>query len=96
MSDFPCPHCGDPIDLFGSGGGEATAMALAQLTGTDVPLMAKIPFDVKLREGGDTSIPLVLSDPDRPASIAITNAAKLIAGKPRGVVGMSLGISSSR
>ena len=96
MSDFPCPHCGDPIDLFGSGGGEATAMALAQLTGTDVPLMAKIPFDVKLREGGDTSIPLVLSDPDRPASIAITNAAKLIAGKPRGLVGMSLGISSSR
>ena len=96
MSDFPCPHCGDPIDLFGSGGGEATAKALAQLTGTDVPLMAKIPFDVKLREGGDTSIPLVLSDPDRPASIAITNAAKLIAGKPRGLVGMSLGISSSR
>ena len=96
MSSFPCPHCGDPIDLFGTGGGEATAIALAQLTGTDVPLMAKIPFDVKLREGGDKSLPLVLRDPDRPASQAIVKAARDIAGKPRGLVGMSLGISSSR
>ena len=25
MSSFPCPHCGEPMDLFGTGGGKLVA-----------------------------------------------------------------------
>ena len=46
MSGFPCPHCGEILDLFGSGGGLATAQALSNLIGSDVPLIAAIPFEV--------------------------------------------------
>ena len=30
MSAFPCPKCGEPIELFGSGGGSETAARLSQ------------------------------------------------------------------
>ena len=96
MAGFPCPHCGETVDLFGQGGGEATAKALSNLTGAPVSVIARIPFDIELRSGGDKSAPLVAAHPERPAAQAIMDAALALAGKPRGLVGMSLGISSSR
>jgi ATP-binding protein involved in chromosome partitioning len=96
MAGFPCPHCGETVDLFGQGGGEATAQALSNLTGAPVSVIARIPFDIELRSGGDKSAPLVAAHPERPAAQAIMDAALALAGKPRGLVGMSLGISSSR
>ena len=54
MSDFPCPSCGQPISLFGSGGGKASADALSTLIGEHVNQIAAIPFSPELREGGDT------------------------------------------
>ena len=62
-----CPHCGEPMDLFGSGGGEVVASTLTAELGTDIPLLGRVPFDVRLREGGDSGVPLVLSEPDAPA-----------------------------
>src|SRR6266487_4564782 len=62
MSGLPCPHCGELVDVFGSGGGEAVAAALTRATGTTVPLLGKVPIDVRLREGGDKGVPLVLGD----------------------------------
>ena len=96
MSAFPCPHCGEPMDLFGAGGGEMVSRQLSSAMGTDVPLMAKIPFDVRLREGGDNGRPLVLDHPQAPASEAIRGLAQRLASKPRGLAGMSLGISPVR
>ena len=64
MSGLPCPHCGELVDVFGSGGGEAVAAALTRVTGAPVPLLGKVPIDVTLREGGDTGIPLVLGHPE--------------------------------
>lgn len=93
MSAFPCPHCGEPMDLFGSGGGEVVSKQLSSSLGADVPLLGKIPFDVRLREGGDQGRPLVLDVPDAPASLAIKGLAERLASKPRGLAGMSLGIS---
>lgn len=93
MSAFPCPHCGEPMDLFGAGGGEIVSKQLSSALGTDIPLMAKIPFDVRLREGGDRGMPLVLDAPDAPASAAIRSLAGALASKPRGLAGMNLGIS---
>ncbi len=68
MSYLLCPHCGEPMDVFGSGGGEDVATALTQLTGVEVPLLGQIPLDVRLRESGDSGNPLVLADPSAPAA----------------------------
>ncbi|MHB1166339.1 MAG: Mrp/NBP35 family ATP-binding protein [Candidatus Nanopelagicales bacterium] len=93
MSSFPCPHCGEPIDLFGFGGGALVAETIARQLGTDVPLLGQIPFDVRLREGGDSGVPLVLSHPDAGASVALLDIARGLGTRPRGLAGMSLGIS---
>ena len=93
MSGFPCPHCGEPIDLFGVGGGALVAEQLSRELGTNVPLLGQIPFDVSLREGGDAGKPLVISQPDAPAASALRTIAASLAKRPRGLAGMSLGIS---
>jgi len=96
MSSFPCPHCGEPLDLFGVGGGDLVAEQLSSVLGTDVPVLGRIPFDPRLREGGDKGEPLVLAEPDAPASTALSEIAQLLASKPRGLAGMQLGISPNR
>ena len=96
MSSFPCPHCGEPLDLFGIGGGSLVAETLSSTLGTEVPLLGQIPFDVRLREGGDSGSPLVLSEPEAPASQALTAIAETLGRRPRGLAGMSLGITPAR
>ena len=93
MSAFPCPHCGEPTDLFGSGGGDTVASSLSQALGTEVPLLGRVPFDVRLREGGDGGKPLVSAAPDSPAGAAITGIADQLAAKKRGLAGMSLDVT---
>lgn len=95
MSAFPCPHCGEPIDLFGVGGGALVAETLSSELGKEVPLLGRVPFDVRLREGGDAGVPLVVSEPDSPAARAIGHVADSLAAKPRGLAGMSLGLTPS-
>ncbi len=93
MSAFPCPHCGEPMDLFGSGGGATVAQTLSAELGNDVSVMANIPFDVRLREGGDNGAPLVLSDPDSPAATVLRELAAKLGTRARGLAGMSLGLT---
>ncbi|MSO27272.1 MAG: DUF59 domain-containing protein [Candidatus Nanopelagicales bacterium] len=93
MSGFPCSHCGEPLDLFGSGGGTLVAEQLSAVFGKSVPLLGKIPFDVALREGGDSGSPLVLSRPDAPASLALREIASTLGLKPRGLAGMNLSLT---
>jgi len=93
MSSFPCPHCGEPMDLFGIGGGQLVASMISSELGTEVPLLGQIPFDVALREGGDSGHPLVLSSPDAPAAVALRTIAEALGRKPRGLAGMSLGLT---
>jgi len=96
MSSFPCPHCGEPIDLFGKGGGAASAQALSNLVGGAVPLLGAIPFDVGLREGGDGGSPIVIAYPESPAARVIAEIAEGLAVRTRGLSGMPLGISPVR
>jgi len=42
MSGFTCPHCGQSVDLFGSGGGERTARAAG------IAFLGRIPFDPRM------------------------------------------------
>jgi ATP-binding protein involved in chromosome partitioning len=93
MSYLACPHCGEPLDVFGAGGGETVAADLTKLTGTDVPLLGRIPLDVRLREGGDSGTPLVLSDPDAPASVQLVKVAESLVGKGRGLAGRLLSLT---
>jgi len=93
MSSFPCPHCGEPLDLFGVGGGDLVAEQLSKVLGSDVPVLGRIPFDPRLREGGDSGHPLVISEPDAPASNALREIASALGSRPRGLAGMQLGIS---
>ncbi|HSZ39557.1 MAG TPA: Mrp/NBP35 family ATP-binding protein [Trebonia sp.] len=93
MSYMVCPHCGEQMDVFGSGGGEAVATSLTQITGTKVPLLGQIPLDARLREGGDSGMPLILSDSSAPASLALTKVADALSGKGRGLAGRMLNLS---
>jgi ATP-binding protein involved in chromosome partitioning len=93
MSYLVCPHCGEQTELFGSGGGASVAQALGRLTGATVPLLGQVPIDVRLREGGDAGMPLVLSDPDSPAGLALRKIADEMGARSRGLAGRNLGIT---
>jgi ATP-binding protein involved in chromosome partitioning len=93
MSGLPCPHCGEMVDVFGTGGGQAVADALTRITGAQVPVLAQVPIDPRLRQGGDDGIPLVLSDPDAPASRGLAAVAQTLAARSRGLAGRRLGLS---
>jgi ATP-binding protein involved in chromosome partitioning len=69
MASFVCPCCGEETEIFGAGGGERLAGTLG------VPLLARVPIDPAVREGGDQGVPVVLSDPDSPAGVALRTAA---------------------
>jgi ATP-binding protein involved in chromosome partitioning len=76
MSGFTTPS-GERYAIFGEGGGKDLADEL------DVPLLGRVPLTMPLREHADSGTPLVIEDPDDPASQAIRQAARgLIAMAP--------------
>jgi ATP-binding protein involved in chromosome partitioning len=76
MAGFTTPG-GERFPIFGEGGGQLLADEL------DVPLLAKVPLTMPLREQADAGTPLVLADPDDPAAQAIRQAASgLVASSP--------------
>src|SRR5437588_3494555 len=76
MSGFVTP-AGERYPVFGEGGGQLLADEL------EVPLLAKIPLTMGLREQSDAGTPIVLSDPDDPAAQALHQGARgLIALTP--------------
>jgi ATP-binding protein involved in chromosome partitioning len=93
MSGLPCPHCGGIVDVFGTGGGQAVADALTRITGAQVPVLAQVPIDPRLRQGGDDGIPLVLSDPGAPAARQLAAVADTLGSRSRGLAGRRLGLT---
>jgi ATP-binding protein involved in chromosome partitioning len=93
MSYLPCPHCGERVDVFGTGGGEAVADALTRIVGARVPVLGQVPIDLRLREAGDSGTPLVLSDPDSPAATQLTAIADKLAGRSRSLAGRRLNLT---
>jgi ATP-binding protein involved in chromosome partitioning len=69
MSSFTTPS-GERFALFGEGGGQELADEL------DVPLLGKVPLTMPLRAHADSGVPLVVEDPDDPASQAIRQVAR--------------------
>jgi ATP-binding protein involved in chromosome partitioning len=75
MSYFVCPSCSHQAEIFGSGGGEGMAADF------QVPFLGRIPIYQPIREGSDTGVPLVISEPDSPAARAFMAAAEQTAAQ---------------
>ena len=92
MSYLPCPHCPPEddhrLEIFGSGGGARVAATLSERFGYDVPVLAQIPLDISLREGGDAGKPIVDADPTALAAVVLRDVAV-------GLAGMQLGLTPS-
>ncbi len=57
MSYFQCPHCEHRTEIFSHGGGRKAAEQLG------VPFLGDIPIDPVVRSGGDTGVPILISQP---------------------------------
>ena len=62
MSGFSCPHCGEVIDLFGTGGGKRIAEE------HHVPYLGSIPLDPEMRKAGDEGRPFIIKRKDETPS----------------------------
>jgi ATP-binding protein involved in chromosome partitioning len=77
MSGFTTPD-GQRFTIFGEGGGQLLADEL------EVPLLGKVPLAEDLREHADSGEPLVIAEPDAPASQAIRDLARgVVAATPQ-------------
>jgi len=67
MSGLSCPHCGEVVDLFGSGGGEKTAHT------SGINFLGKIPFDPQMVSCGDNGISFQEQHKNSPVAKAFEN-----------------------
>lgn len=74
MSMHICTNCGHAEPIFGEGGGAAL--------GADyqVPLLGKLPLDLRIRAGLDAGQPIVAADPDSAISQEYLTIALKVAG----------------
>ncbi len=73
MSYYVCPDCGRREELFGSGGGRRMSDQFK------LPLLGQVPFDARVRSGGDEGQPVVVRAPDSPAAQALMQIAETLA-----------------
>ena len=72
MSGYICPHCGEQVDLFGSGGGERTAKDAA------IPFLGRIPFDPQVVTCADGGRSFQEAYPDSPVTQAYEAIARTV------------------
>lgn len=90
MSYLPQPD-GSQLELFGSGGGASVSARLTAQLGYEVPLLAQVPLDIALREGGDAGRPVSLDG--GPAGSELVALATALGKTERGLAGRPLGVS---
>jgi ATP-binding protein involved in chromosome partitioning len=81
MSGLACPHCGESVDVFGSGGGESLATELG------VPFLGRVPLDPAVVRAGDSGAPTVVSAPDSAAAAALERIASTVEDNLAALVG---------
>ena len=74
MSMHICTNCGHAEPIFGEGGGEALGADF------QVPLLGKLPLDLRIRQGLDAGQPIVAADPQSPISQQYREIALKVAG----------------
>ena len=70
MSGFVCPHCGEKIEIFQSGGGKK----MAEETGA--PFLGSIPIDPQVSKDSDRGVPFVIAHVDSAAAKAFVKVVK--------------------
>lgn len=70
MSGFICPNCGMEYDIFGKGAAATLAKEY------DTKVLAQIPIEPEIREGGDMGKPIVVSRPESESAKRFSKAAK--------------------
>ncbi|KAF8102898.1 hypothetical protein N665_0190s0017 [Sinapis alba] len=96
MSCFICPHCNEASFIFGKEG----ARRMAAKKG--LKLIGEIPLEMKIREGSDEGVPVVVSSPGSVVSKAyedlaqnVVNALKELRENPENEVQMKLNVPHS-
>jgi ATP-binding protein involved in chromosome partitioning len=77
MSGLICPRCGEEIPLFNKGGGQKTATLM------HVPLLASLPFDLSVVQGGDTGTPKLAAPDGSPFVSALGHLLDEVEGRLR-------------
>ena len=85
MSSFTCPHCKEPIDIFGHGEGTKTAAAYG------VPVLGEIEIDPRIRLGGDAGKPVAAQGESAPAARSLYKVAKAVVARLDEVAATSTG-----
>ena len=75
MSSFACPHCGQPVDIFGHGEGAKTAEAYG------VPVLGEIEIDPRIRIGGDTGQPVAAQGESAAPAASLYKVARAVASR---------------
>lgn len=75
MASFACPHCHEESRIFPAGAGARQAEAFK------IPLLASIPLDPDVAEGGESGRPVVAGHPASPQAKALRWMAQVVAGR---------------
>jgi ATP-binding protein involved in chromosome partitioning len=75
MSYYACPNCHHEADIFGHGGGETLAEKL------DIPFLGRLPVYQPIREGSDSGVPIIVSEPGSSAGRAFMLVAERTAAQ---------------
>ncbi len=75
MSYYACPNCHHESELFGYGGGERIAADMG------IPFLGRLPVYQPISLGSDRGIPLVVAEPDAPATRAFISVAERVAAQ---------------
>ncbi len=75
MSQFVCPHCSQVTAIFHHGGGRKAAEMF------NIPFLGEVPLDLKVRESGDSGVPVVAGAPDSREAQAFLEVARNVAGR---------------
>ncbi|MCG3140163.1 MAG: Iron-sulfur cluster carrier protein [Anaerolineae bacterium] len=75
MSYFVCPHCGERTAIFDHGGAKHMAAKM------NAPFLGEIPLDPKIRMGGDTGLPVTVTEADSALGQAFKQVAQQVAAK---------------
>ena len=82
---------GSKLEIFGSGGGQSVSDRLTAQLGYEVPLLAQVPLDIALREGGDAGDPVAVHSGE--AATALQELARTLSRSSRGLAGRPLGVA---
>jgi MinD superfamily P-loop ATPase len=75
MSGFVCPHCGNTVEIFKTGGAEKLAEEYK------VPFLGKIPVDPQIVKAGDEGKPMMIYFPEAKPAQAFAQVVEKITEK---------------